>query len=48
MFNKNWFGCLLCYGAGLSWVYTDGIGLLWQFLIALALFMAGEIVAEGN
>lgn len=47
-FGKNWRGCALCYLAGLSWSYTDGIGLGWQFLIALVIFMVGERVAEGG
>lgn len=46
MLNRTWQGCLLCYLAGLSWVYTDGIGLGWRFLIALVIFMAGEFVAQ--
>lgn len=45
MFDKNWQGRYL---AGLSWVYTDGIGLLWQFLIALVIFIVGERIASGN
>lgn len=48
MFDKNWQGCALCYLAGLTWGYTEGIGIVWQFLIALVIFIIGEARAEGN
>jgi len=48
MFDKNWQGCALCYLAGLSWFFTDGIGIIWQVLIALVIFAIGEALAEGN
>lgn len=47
MFDRTWLGCSLCYGAGLSWVYTESLDIGWQFLIALVIFMVGNAIADG-
>lgn len=42
LFDGIWAGLVVVYLSGLSWNYTHGIGLLWGFLIAVALFIIGE------